>query len=202
MKSPFNFYAPGSSISKPKFTVSKEELDRKSRLMKARSGAIDAGIETGLIDSGNIQQLGYSKYGNIAAKGFENYQGEGNLSFNKATGRTTSWDPNRYGEGRGGQNYVVGEGESLGRAGSDSERSRRKGMIDLNEEQNEQNQYTQGGAINQASGIVPEPSSSLVNPFGLQTQQAAGGVFGSLFNRQMSMGSALAKRACKYKNKK
>lgn len=54
----------------------------------------------------------------------------------------------------------------------------------------------------QAAGSMPEPGSSLVNPFGLQAQGAIGGTFGSLFDRQNSMGSALAKRACKYKNKK
>ena len=70
----------------------------------------------------------------------------------------------------------------------------------------------QGGAINQvagrvadqvqAAGSVPEDPSSLINPFGLGAQNAIGGVFGSLFDRQNSMGSALQKRACKYKNKK
>jgi hypothetical protein len=54
----------------------------------------------------------------------------------------------------------------------------------------------------QASGSMPEDPSSLVNPFGLGAQNAIGGTFGSLFDRQNSMGSALQKRACKYKNKK
>jgi|9_EtaG_2_1085328.scaffolds.fasta_scaffold19659_2 hypothetical protein len=54
----------------------------------------------------------------------------------------------------------------------------------------------------QVLGSMPNASSSLVNPFGLQAQGAIGGTFGSLFDRQNSMGSALAKRACKYKNKK
>lgn len=54
----------------------------------------------------------------------------------------------------------------------------------------------------QVTGSMPEASSSLVNPFGLQAQGAIGGTFGSLFDRQNSMGSALQKRACKYKNKK
>jgi hypothetical protein len=49
---------------------------------------------------------------------------------------------------------------------------------------------------------MPEDPSSLINPFGLGAQNAIGGTFGSLFDRQNSMGSALAKRACKYKNKK
>ncbi len=190
------------------------EAGKAMRSIGARAAAMKAANQAGDLNASNIQSMGYSKYGDIAAKGFENYQGEGNLSFNKQTGRTTSWDPNRYGEGRGGRTYVLGEGESLGKAGSDSERSRRRGMIDLNP-QEEQNPYAeinrvlgtgivgaQGGAINQASGIVPEPSSSLVNPFGLGAQGAIGGVFGSLFDRQNSMGSALQKRACKYKNKK
>jgi hypothetical protein len=56
--------------------------------------------------------------------------------------------------------------------------------------------------VDQVTGSMPDPSSSLVNPFGLETQNAIGGTFGSLFDRQNSMGSALAKRACKYKNKK
>ena len=51
----------------------------------------------------------------------------------------------------------------------------------------------------QVAGSMPEPGSSLVNPFGLQAQGVIGGTFGSLFDRQNSMGSALAKRACKYK---
>jgi len=170
------------------------------RRIGVRQAAMKAANQAGDLNASNIQSLGYSKYGDIAAKGFENYQGEGNLSFNKQTGRTTAFDANRYGEGRGGQTYVLGEGEELGKAGSDSERRRRRGMIDLNSQQDEQNQYA--GAINQASGIVPEPSSSLVNPFGLGAQGAIGGVFGSLFDRQNSMGSALQKRACKYKNKK
>ena len=55
---------------------------------------------------------------------------------------------------------------------------------------------------NQVVESMPDASSSLVNPFGLQAQGAIGGTFGSLFDRQNSMGSALAKRACKYKNKK
>tara|TARA_R100000951_G_scaffold112049_1_gene111841 strand:- start:1207 stop:1698 length:492 start_codon:yes stop_codon:yes gene_type:complete len=54
----------------------------------------------------------------------------------------------------------------------------------------------------QVAGSMPEASSSLVNPFGLAAQNAIGGTFGSLFDRQNSMGSALQKRACKYKNKK
>jgi hypothetical protein len=54
----------------------------------------------------------------------------------------------------------------------------------------------------QAAGSMPEDPSSLINPFGLGAQNAIGGTFGSLFDRQNSMGSALAKRACKYKNKK
>jgi len=54
----------------------------------------------------------------------------------------------------------------------------------------------------QAAGSMPEDPSSLVNPFGLGAQNAIGGAFGSLFDRQNSMGSALQKRACKYKNKK
>lgn len=178
------------------------EVGKVRRSIGARAAAMKAANQAGDLNASNIQSMGYSKYGDIAAKGFENYQGEGNLSFNKQTGRTTSWDANRYGEGRGGQTYVLGEGEELGKAGSDSERSRRRGMIDLNNQQDEQNQYAQGGAINQASGIVPEPSSSLVNPFGLGAQDAIGGAFGSLFDRQNSMGSALTKRACKYKNKK
>lgn len=56
--------------------------------------------------------------------------------------------------------------------------------------------------VDQVQGSMPDASSSLVNPFGLQAQGAIGGTFGSLFDRQNSMGSALAKRACKYKNKK
>tara|TARA_B100001093_G_C26534965_1_gene887673 strand:+ start:294 stop:845 length:552 start_codon:yes stop_codon:yes gene_type:complete len=54
----------------------------------------------------------------------------------------------------------------------------------------------------QAAGSMPEDPSSLINPFGLGAQNAIGGTFGSLFDRQNSMGSALQKRACKYKNKK
>ena len=68
-----------------------------------------------------------------------------------------------------------------------------------------QNSIQQQGAISASGGsadnFIPEPSSSLVNPFGLQAQGAIGGMFGSVFNRQNVMGSALAKRACKYKNK-
>jgi len=56
--------------------------------------------------------------------------------------------------------------------------------------------------VDQVLGSMPNESSSLVNPFGLNVQNAIGGAFGSLFDRQKSMGSALAKRACKYKNKK
>ncbi len=56
--------------------------------------------------------------------------------------------------------------------------------------------------VDQVAGSMPDPSASLTNPFGLGAQNAIGGTFGSLFNRQNSMGSALAKRACKYKNKK
>ena len=68
-----------------------------------------------------------------------------------------------------------------------------------------QNSIQQQGAISALGGsadnFIPDPSSSLVNPFGLQAQGAIGGMFGSVFNRQNMMGSALAKRACKYKNK-
>lgn len=56
--------------------------------------------------------------------------------------------------------------------------------------------------VDQVTGSMPDPSSSLTNPFGLGAQNAIGGTFGSLFDRQNSMGSALTKRACKYKNKK
>jgi len=56
--------------------------------------------------------------------------------------------------------------------------------------------------VDQVTGSMPDPSASLTNPFGLGAQNAIGGTFGSLFDRQNSMGSALAKRACKYKNKK
>ena len=56
--------------------------------------------------------------------------------------------------------------------------------------------------VDQVTGSMPNPSASLTNPFGLGAQNAIGGTFGSLFDRQNSMGSALAKRACKYKNKK
>ena len=56
--------------------------------------------------------------------------------------------------------------------------------------------------VDQVTGSMPEPASSLINPFGLQAQGGIAGTFGSLFDRQNSMGSALAKRACKYKNKK
>jgi hypothetical protein len=55
---------------------------------------------------------------------------------------------------------------------------------------------------NQTANSIPDAPSSLVNPFGIQAQSAIGGTFGSLFDRQNSMGSALQKRACKYKNKK
>ena len=141
------------------------------------------------LNASNIQDFGYSKYGDIAAKGFENYQGDDNLYYSKNTGRTTSRDINDSGYSVS-STYVLGEGEKLEEADSDSERRRRRGMVDLNPQ------------VDQIAGSMPDPSASLTNPFGLGAQNAIGGTFGSLFDRQNSMGSALTKRACKYKNKK
>jgi hypothetical protein len=154
------------------------------RALGAKQAAMKAAAQAGDLNASNIQSLGFSKYGDIAAKGFENYEGDGNLLYDKTSGRTSE----NYGTQR---RYVLGEGEELGKAGSDSERRRRRGMIDLNESQ-----------VDDTINSMPEPTSSLINPFGLQVQGAIGGTFGSLFDRQNSMGSALAKRACKYKNKK
>jgi hypothetical protein len=159
------------------------DIKRKGAIQRA---SLQSGISAGQVDASNIQDFGYSKYGDIAAKGFENYQGDDNLYYSKRTGRTTSRDLNNPNS----STYVLGEGEELGKADSDSERRRRRGMVDLNAQ------------VNQVVGSMPDASSSLVNPFGLETQNAIGGTFGSLFDRQNSMGSALAKRACKYKNKK
>ena len=163
------------------------DFSKGMRRFGVKAAALEAANQAGDLNASNIQSLGYSKYGDIAAKGFENYQGDDNLYYNKTTGRTTSRDPNNPNS----STYVLGEGEELGKAGSDSERRRRRGMIDLNESQ-----------VDDPINSIPEPTSSLFNPFGLQAQVAIGGTFGSLFSRQNSMGSALAKRACKYKNKK
>ena len=160
------------------------DFSKGMRTFGAKQAAMKAAAQAGDLNASNIQSLGFSKYGDIAAKGFENYEGDDNLLYDKTSGRTSE----NYGTQR---RYVLGEGEELGKAGSDSERRRRRGMIDLNEPQ-----------VSDNINSMPEPTSSLVNPFGLQAQRAIGGTFGSLFSRQNSMGSALAKRACKYKNKK
>ncbi len=167
-------------------TYQVSDIKRKAAIRKA---AIQSGIGAGQIDASNIQDFGYSKYGDIAAKGFENYQGDDNLYYSKNTGRTTSRDINDSGYSVS-STYVLGEGEKLEEADSDSERRRRRGMVDLNPQ------------VDQIAGSMPDPSASLTNPFGLGAQNAIGGTFGSLFDRQNSMGSALTKRACEYKNKK
>ncbi len=186
-KSPF--YLPGMTggmmnLSGP--TISSGQIADIRRKGAIQRAALQSGIGAGQVDASNIQDFGYSKYGDIAAKGFENYQGDDNLYYSERTGRTTSRDVNNPNS----RTYVLGEGQKLEEAGSDSERMRRRGMVDLNAQ------------VDQVAGSMPDPSSSLVNPFGLETQNAIGGTFGSLFDRQNSMGSALTKRACKYKNKK
>ena len=170
------FYLPGmtgaiGNISAPLVSSkTMQDVRRKAAIQKA---ALQSGINAGQVDASNIQDFGYSKYGDIAAKGFENYEGNDNLYYTKRTGRTTSRDVNNPNS----RTYVLGEGEKLEDAGSDSERIRRRGMIDLN---------TQEELTN-----VPPSFSSLSNIFNPQSQSAIGSVFGSLFDRQNSVNAPM-----------
>jgi hypothetical protein len=173
-KSPF--YLPGmtgaiGNISGPLVSSkTMQDIRRKGAIQKA---ALQSGLSAGQVDASNIQDFGYSKYGDIAAKGFENYQGDDNLYYSKRTGRTTARDDDMP----GGNKYVLGEGEKLEDASSDSEIMRRRGMIDLNPQEELTN--------------VPPSFSSLNNIFNPQAQAAIGGVFGSLFDRQNSVNAPM-----------
>ena len=173
-KSPF--YLPGmtgaiGNIGAPLVSSkTMQDIRRKGAIQKA---ALQSGISAGQVDASNIQDFGYSKYGDIAAKGFKNYEGDDNLYYSKRTGRTTSRDVNNPNS----RTYVLGEGEKLEKAGSDSERMRRRGMIDLNPQEELTN--------------VPPSFSSLNNIFNPQAQAAIGGVFGSLFDRQNSVNAPM-----------
>ena len=173
-KSPL--YLPGmtgaiGNISAPLVSSkTMQDIRRKGAIQKA---ALESGISAGQVDASNIQDFGYSKYGDIAAKGFENYQGSDNLYYSKNTGRTTARDTSMP----GGNKYVLGEGEILGEAGSASEEIRRRGIVDLNPQEELTN--------------VPPSFSSLSNIFNPQSQLAIGGVFGSLFDRQNSVNAPM-----------
>ena len=169
------FYLPGmtagvmGSLTGP--LLSPEAISKIRRQSTIQRAALQSAINAGQVDSSNIQNFGYSKYGDIAAKGFEKAQGD--VRYDKTLDRSYA---NVSAENPLGD-MVVAEGQVLGKASSDSERIRRRNMINLNEREEVTN--------------VPPAYSSLNNIFNPQAQTAIGGMFGSLFARQNAVNAPM-----------
>lgn len=212
-KSPFKIDLSGLDQARKTSTDLKNAGPEIMKSFQTKAASMKGLLQAGQLNANNLADYGYARYGDITAEGYQGLGGEENAMILKS-GRVV------------GNNISGGEYNKRGDVGmsftpeksqqqKDFEETARKAaqavrlsqgaeMMKNERLENKASQERQGAYENNlnVASSMPEPTSSLVNPFGLQAQGAIGGTFGSLFSRQNSMGSALAKRACKYKNKK